>query len=46
MTSVGYGDTFATSDLERIVTMFIILMGDALLDFGFGMIASVAMINV
>ena len=43
VTSVGYGDMFATTDLERVMTMLVILTGDALFAVGFGMLASIAM---
>jgi hypothetical protein len=42
VTSVGYGDMFGTTNTERIATMFIILIGDALFAVAFGMMASVA----
>ena len=43
VTSVGYGDMFGTTNIERICTMFIILLGDALFAVAFGMMASLAM---
>ena len=43
VTSVGYGDMFPTNDVERACTMVIILVGDALFAFAFGMMASLAL---
>ena len=42
VTSVGYGDLFATTDIERLLSMVIILLGDALIAVGFGMMASLS----
>ena len=39
---VGYGDMFATTNTERIVTVGLIIMGDALFAVAFGLIASIA----
>eukprot|EP00357_Protocruzia_adherens_P001203 CAMPEP_0115029576 /NCGR_PEP_ID=MMETSP0216-20121206/37099_1 /TAXON_ID=223996 /ORGANISM="Protocruzia adherens, Strain Boccale" /LENGTH=919 /DNA_ID=CAMNT_0002406219 /DNA_START=122 /DNA_END=2880 /DNA_ORIENTATION=- len=43
VTSVGYGDMFGTTDLEKLTTIFIILIGDALFAVAFGMLASISM---
>ena len=43
VTSVGYGDTFAVTDTERVLTMIMILVGDALIAIGFGILVSLAM---
>ena len=45
VTSVGYGDMFPTTGVERVCTMLIILSGDALFAFAFGMMASLALEN-
>lgn len=39
---VGYGDMFATTNTERIVTIVLILLGDALFAVAFGLIAAIA----
>ena len=41
--TAGYGDLLPTNDIERIWTMILILLGDALFAFAFGMMASLAL---
>ena len=41
--TAGYGEMFPTNNIERICTMVIILLGDALFAFAFGMMASLAL---
>lgn len=42
VTSLGYGDMFACTDIERLSLCTIILVGDALFAIAFGMMASLA----
>ena len=39
---VGYGDMFAVTNTERLVTCVLIIMGDALFAVAFGLIAAIA----
>ena len=43
VTSVGYGDMFALNDLERMLIVFIICLGDCLFAVAFGLIAGISM---
>jgi CRP-like cAMP-binding protein len=42
VSGVAYGDMFPTTDTERVATIIIILMGDALFASAFGLMASLA----
>ena len=43
VSSVGYGDMFATNDLERMMVVFMINLGDCLFAVAFGLIAGISL---